>query len=180
MAIDTLTRTIREEYHLDRERRDWILPDKIQNQEIKVRAPNRNSFGFSLDNRQSPPLAFLGNNPPEHIAKMCDAIIVHLTSNNLYFFIIEQKTSSKEDYNKQLANGKFFCEWLVKLFQHHGYWSAEKVEYIGLLVWKPRPSPRKQRTSHQSLQPENHPLFSIYYSIPNRSSFSLSELIHRG
>ena len=179
MTIDTLTRTIRKEYHLRRESRDWILPDKIQNQEIKVRAPNRNSIGFSLDNRQSPPLAFLGNNPPEHIAKMCDAIIVHLVNDTLYFFIIEQKTGSKEDCNRQLANGKFFCEWLVTLYQHHGYWPAEKVKYIGLLVWKPRPSPRKKRTSHQKLLPEKHPMFSIYYSIPNRTSFSLQDLMPR-
>lgn len=152
--IDLLQNSIKQQYYLPRNGKDWELADSV-----KLRAPNHHSFGFSLDNQENPPLAFFSASPPTHIAKMCDAIIALLDKGILYFFIIEQKTSHEEDYRKQLANGKFFCEWLVSLYCHHGYCDPASVQYIGMLVWQPRPSPSKDGTRRRKPEPINFPLF---------------------
>ena len=170
--ISILTDSIDSCYHLRRESRDWLLVDNV-----KIRAKDRHSFGFSLDNSPNRPLAFFSRNPTEHVAKMCDAIIAQMDDDILYLFVIEQKTGNRDDANKQLANGKFFCQWLISLYDYYGYWDARKVEYIGLLVWQPRRSENKGSTSHRAMQPQTHPLFSRYYSIENRTEFSLRELI---
>ena len=170
--ISMLTGSIDPCYHLQRDSRDWILADNV-----KIRAKDRHSFGFSLDNSRNPPLSFFSRNPTEHIAKMCDAIIAQLDDDVLYFLVIEQKSGNKDDADKQLANGKFFCQWLISLYDCHGYWDVRKVEYIGLLVWRPRRSEDKDGTSHRAMQPQTHPLFSRYYSIENRTEFSLRDLL---
>lgn len=164
--IDMLRKSIKQQYYLPQSGRDWELTDKLANT-VKLRVPNRHSFGFSLDNQKNPPLAFFSANPPAHIAKMCDAIVALLCKGVLYFFIIEQKTGHKEDYQKQLANGKFFCQWLVSLYCHHGYCDADSVQYIGMLVWQPRQSPRKGGTAHQKPVSIRNPLFHKCFEEPN-------------
>ena len=107
-TLEKLQKAIDDKYRLTRDGRDWELADGV-----KLRVPNRHSLGFSLDNRKTPPFAFFSGNPPAHVAKMCDAIVVLPYQGSLYFFVVEQKTGNKDDYARQLANGKFFCEWLV-------------------------------------------------------------------
>ena len=166
--IANLRKTIDPKYHLTRCGRDWMLAN-----DVKLRAPNRDSIGFSLDCKDSP-LAFFGGSPPEHIAKMCDAIVAFSRNEQLHFFVIEQKTANKDDYKKQLANGKFFCQWLMSLFQHHGYYSGKPV-YTAMLVWQPRPTPRRGATSHSrrpragdAFQP-----FTRFYSVENQNLVQL-------
>ena len=170
--IRNLSHTIAPVYHLDRNGRDWHLANGVS-----LRAPDRHSFGFSLDNQDIPPLAFFSRNPPLHINKMCDAIIALWNGGKLYFVVVEQKTANKNDYDKQLANGKLFCEWLVALFVHHGYCHSQSVEYVGLLVWEPRPSPRREATAHQPVVPSMHPLFQRHFEARNQTSIPLQGLI---
>lgn len=160
--IDLLQKSIKQQYYLLRNGRDWVLADGVN-----LRAPNRYSLGFSLDNSKNPPLAFFSENPPADIAKMCDAIIVLPHKSILYFFIIEQKTSNKGDYRKQLANGKFFCQWLVSLYCHHGYCDAASVQYIGMLIWQPRQSPSKGEMTHRRKPaPRKTALFPLFFDEP--------------
>ena len=112
--IDIIEKTIALKYRLLRENRDWLLDNGV-----KLRAPNRHSFAFSLDNQDEPPFVFFNASPPEHIAKMCDAIVAMNFKNELYLFVIEQKTQYPKDYKKQLTNGWHFCNWLFSLYKEH-------------------------------------------------------------
>lgn len=173
---DFLEKTIAPRYRLERDGRDWILPDKA----VRLRAPHRSSFGFSLDNQENPPLAFFSSNPPEHVAKMCDAIVALQDKNILYFFIVEQKTMNSGDYIKQLTNGKAFCEWLVSLYKYHGYLNVQRVEFIGLLVWEPRQMPSKGGTSHQqTYKPRNRSPFPRFFNLRNQDLILLQSLTGR-
>lgn len=171
-TLETLQKAIDEKYRLTRDGRDWKLADGV-----KLRVPNRHSLGFSLDNRKNPPFAFFSGNPPTHVAKMCDAIVILPYQVNLYFFVVEQKTGNKDDYARQLANGKFFCEWLVALWCHHGYCDAASVRYVGMLVWQPRQSPRKGRTAHRKPKPGKSPLFDLYFEEPNNPLIMLTSYL---
>ncbi len=125
--IDNIKRTIASKYHLRREKRRWLVDD------IEIQAQDQHSFGFTLDKPDSPPFAFLGSSPPAHVAKMCDAIIAVSDGETLYVFSIEKKTQNKDDYRKQLTNGKLFCDWLFSLYREHKHHSGELV-HIGLLI----------------------------------------------
>lgn len=170
--FETLQKAINPKYHLAREGRYWMLADGV-----KLRAPDRHSLGFSLDNQKNPPLAFFSGSPPAHVAKMCDAIIVLPYRGSLYFFVVEQKTGNKDDYTRQLANGKFFCEWLVSLWCHHGYCDAESVQYVGLLIWQPRQSPRKGKTAHQKPKSRKSSLFDRYFHESNNPLIMLTSYL---
>lgn len=175
MITDLLEETIDPGYRLDRQGRDWLLA-----KDIKVRAPHQHSYGFSLDQPGKRPMAFLSGNPPADIAKMCDAIIALFHQEALYFFVIEQKTMNRDDYFKQLVNGKLFCDWLVSLYDCHGYLrehGVRTIEFIALLVWEPRPVPRKGGTSHKSYQPEQRPPFPKFFDLPNETRIPLKDLI---
>ena len=173
LLTDILNETIALGYHLPRKNRDWLL-DKG----IRLRSPHRNAIGFSLDNAQKPPLAFFSGSPPPDLAKMCDAILALDYREVLYLFIVEQKTADSGDYAKQLANGRLFCEWLISLFRQHDYCSKQqRIEFIGLLVWEPRPTPRKGGTSHQPYEPEKRPGFPRFFNLPNESLIQLRDLI---
>ena len=127
--------------------------------------------------QKSSPLAFFSASPPPYIAKMCDAIVALLHDDMLYFFIIEQKTSHKGDYIEQLANGKFFCQWLVDLYSHYDYCNADSVRYIGMLIWKPRPTPSKEGTEHGKPAQIDSPLFDLYYEVANNPLVMLDTYI---
>ena len=68
---------------------------------------------------------------------MCDAIIAVWFKEGFYLFIIEQKTAHTGDYQKQLANGRHFCNWPISLYEEHGYLPVNPV-YISLLIYQPR------------------------------------------
>ncbi len=175
MITDLLEETIDPRHHLSRQGRDWQLA-----KDIRVRAPHQRSFGFSLDRPGTRPMAFLIGNPPADIAKMCDAIIALFHREVLYFFVIEQKTMNRDDYFKQLVNGKLFCDWLVSLYNYHGYLREHRVrtiEFIALLVWEPRQSPRKGGTSPRSYQPEQRLPFLKFFDLPNETLIPLKDLI---
>ncbi len=172
-VIDTLKRVIDSQYYLPRQQRDWCLPNNV-----RLRAPNSNTIAFSLDNQNNPPFAFMGNSPPEHIAKMCDAMIAFIHKNQVYMFVIEQKTSNKGDYKRQIANGKLFCDWLISLCCYHGYIPNVSIKYVALLVWEPRPTPPKGMTTHkQPKQALSHPLFQRVVDERNNPLVQLQNLI---
>ena len=99
-------------------------------------------------------MPFISGNPPEHIGKMCDAIVVLTYKGMSYLFCIEQKSGHKGDYKKQLMNGAIFCNWLMDLFKVHGHFNQRPI-YLGLLVFKPRAKAvRKGLTSHREDKPE--------------------------
>ncbi len=148
--VDLVQRTINSKYTLEREDKSWFLNEaKEHGGEIAIRAANRYSFAFSLDhpNQDNQPLAFFSAQPPGGIAKMCDAIMVCHHKQQCYLFLIERKTAHRDDYRKQLHNGKFFCDWLLRLYEEHGHVCQSPV-FIGLLIWFPRRSPPRQGTAH--------------------------------
>ena len=172
-VINTLKKVIDGQYHLPRQKRDWCLAN-----DVRIRAPNMNAFGFSLDDEDNPPFAFLGNRPPEHIAKMCDAMVAVIHKRQAYLFVIEQKTSNKGDYKRQIANGKMFCDWLISLCCYYGYIPNESIKYIALLVWEPRPTPMKGLTSHREpKQALSHPLFDRVVDERNNRLIQLQSLL---
>lgn len=168
--ISIIEKTIDPKYRLPRKNRDWLL-----NNGVKLRAPSRHSFAFSLDNQSEPSFAFFNDSPPKNIAKMCDAIVAMNFKNELCLFIIEQKTQHPGEYRKQLSNGKHFCNWLFSLYEEHKYYSRDPV-YIGLLISEPRPTPPRETTTHQNKnQPERDDLFHLF-KLPNTRDISLAEL----
>ncbi len=172
MIINTIKDTIDSAYHLNRDGRAWLLED-----DVKLRAPHQHCLGFSLDNHEKPPLAFFNTSPPEHIAKMCDAIVAIWHKQTLWLLIIEQKTAHKNGYKKQLTNGKLFCDWLVALYKEHGYWSSKPV-FIGMLIWQPRESPRKGTTSHRDeAQFRKSPPFDHFIELKNQTHIALDDLL---
>ena len=172
-VIDTLKNVIDSQYYLPREQRDWCLANNV-----RIRAPNRNTIAFSLDNEKNPPFAFMSTSPPEHIAKMCDAMIAIIHKKQAYLFVIEQKTSDKGDYKRQIANGKLFFDWLISLCCYHGYIPNESIKYIALLVWEPRPTPPRGMTTHrQPKQAPSHPLFHRVVAERNNPLVQLQSLI---
>lgn len=170
--IDIIEKTIHEDYYLSKKNRDWLLDNNV-----KLRAPDRNSLGFSLDNEQRPPFVFFKGDLPAHMAKMCDAIIALYFKRRLYLFIIEQKTANSGQYKKQLANGRCFCDWLFSLYKEHEYCSDDPV-YIGLLIWHPRTSSRKGKTAHKSTpRPKTHHRFKHFFEEKNNRNIYLQKFI---
>ena len=168
--LKTIEKSIHKDFHLTRQGRDWLLDD-----DIKLRVPDRRSFGFSLDNNL--PFVFFSNSPPEHLTKICDAIVALSFKQRLYLFVIEQKSAYPEQYEKQLANGKYFCDWLFSLYREHEYCCSNPVS-IGLLIWQPRQSPRKGTTSHQPKKfTRSHRLFDAFFNEQNTKRVYLSDLI---
>ena len=178
--IETIKDTIDSRYHLKRTGRSWMIGESL---EIKLTAPNRYSFGFSLDHQHHPPLAFFSGEPPTHLAKMCDAIITLKRNNELYLFCIEVKTAHKNSYEKQLANGRIFCDWLIALYKRHDHWKIGSVYILGVLIWQPREKAvRKGTTSHRhngSIQEVNSRDFDSAFHIANRAPIHLCDLLRK-
>lgn len=179
-VIAILEQTIKNQLKLKRDNRDWLIPGT----NIQVRSPHRHSMGFSLDvpGSKQRPLAFFSSSPPQCLAKMCDALIAVVDQRKLYLFAIEIKSGNKDDYRKQLANGRHFWRWLIALYKEHGYLPLQSEPlYIAVLIWKPRERQvRKGATAH----PKNHGIesatqegFTARFEIRNRSSFRLYDLI---
>ena len=170
--IDTIGRTIRGNYRLPGKKCYWLLKDNV-----KLHPSEKLSLGFSLDNEERSPFAFFKDNPPLHMAKMCDAIIALSLRQKLYLFIVEQKTSSSGEYEKQLANGRCFCDWLFSLYKEHEYCTDDPI-YIGLLIWQPRTSPTKGETSHKS-EPTSgtHHSFEYFFEEKNNQNIYLQKFI---
>lgn len=175
--IDLISKAINGKYYnnnnIKRSKNTWILPDNV-----KIRTNGLTSFGFCLDDKQNPPFGFLRNSPPKHLAKMCDAIIVFTDDNTMYFAIIEQKTGQEGHYEKQIANGKLFCEWLVGLCETHYPRSYHRVEYFGILIWQPPPVPMKSTTTLRLPVAQNHNIFHKYFDLEHIPQFSLRSLIN--
>ncbi len=175
--IDTILDTIDPRYHVPRQGRDWIVKSEPK---IKVRSPHRHSAAFCLEHGKSKGLAFFSDNSPRHLAKMYDALIAIRHTDELYLFAIEVKTANKADYNKQLANGKYFWDWLTALFREHGYLN-ETVRHIGLLIWQPREkSVRKGTTTHAGSKlekVESGSLFDLKLEARNVDHIQLIEIL---
>ena len=113
---------------------------------------------------------------------MCDALIAVVDQSKLYLFAIEIKSSNKDDYRKQLANGRHFWHWLIALCKEHGYQPLKPEPlYIAVLIWKPRKKQvRKGATAHRSslgIKAATKEGFTARFEIQNRSSFRLYDLI---
>ena len=132
--IEAIKKTIHPDYHLQRNGKYWKLNEQPT---VKLRVPDPHSIGFSLDNQDRPPLAFLSKSPPRHVAKISDAILVLRYQQKVYWFIIEQKSAYKHGYKEQLINSKYFCDWLTALCKQYQYLVNDPI-YISLLVWQPR------------------------------------------
>lgn len=114
---------------------EWWLPWDDDKTKLKLIPPLGSSSELfcQLDER---PFNFFGGSPPEHVAKMCDAIIALSYKGGLYIFLVEQKTSQEGDYIKQLENGKYFCDWLLVLLRKHGHYKDQDPVFIGLLCMR--------------------------------------------
>ena len=143
--IDTIQQAIDSQYHLSRVKKGWILEESYL--QTKIRTPNIHSIAFSLDHNKpkpfvldhnkSKPFAFFSDSPPADFAKMCDAVLFCFHGNKTYLFLIEVKTGNKADYEKQLINGKLFCDWLIALSIQHKSLDPNTI-VVPLLIWKPR------------------------------------------
>ena len=180
--IAILEQTIDDELKLKRDNRDWLISDI----NIQLRSPHRHSMGFSLDvpGSKQKPLAFFSGDPPRYLAKICDALIAVVDKNKLYLFAIEIKSGNKDDYRKQLANGRHFWGWLIALCKEHGYLlpQAEPL-YIAVLIWKPREKQvRKGTTAHRSnsgIKADTKKGFDARFEIQNHNLIILHELIQK-
>ena len=171
--ISTIQKAIGGGYKFQKRRKGYYQLQK----EIRFYIRDLASVGFSLDNEEQPPFQFLSSSPPKHLAKMCDGIIFSDKDGDLYVAIIEQKTGDSAEYEKQLTNGKLFCEWLISLCRQHGYFTQKSVSYFGLLLWEPRNSPPKGTTTHHKLQANVHPLFSKFFDLQNERRIEMQHLI---
>ena len=180
--IAVLEQTIAGELKLKRDDRDWLIPDTNTN--IRARSPHRHSMSFSLDipDSKQKPLAFFSIRPPRYLAKMCDALIAVVDQSKLYLFAIEVKSERKNNYDKQLANGRHFWCWLIALCKEHGYLPLKPL-YIAVLIWQPREKHvRKGATAHRinsGIETGGQAGFTARFEIQNRSSFRLDDLIQR-
>ena len=181
LFVETVQNAIDVTYQLRRDKRIWLLDDAPQrNQTIKFRAPDKYSMGFSLDNASRPPLAFFSNRPPAHLAKMCDAIIAMAHKGKTYVIIIEAKTAHKDEYNKQLNNGRFFCCWLEFLCKEYGYLDSDLI-YIGMLIWWPRKHAiPKGTTSHNGRLPRRIDAgeFDVCLEVRNQNHIALTDVVY--
>ena len=186
MVIDTIKaikKTIDSRYLLKRKNRDWLLDES--DKRIGIRVPDRNSIAFSLDNENERPLAFFSGNPPEGMAKICDAFLFCVYEGKGYLFIIEVKSAYREESEKQLINGKIFCDWLLALCQEHGHLSTE-FSVASLLLWEPRerevthPLASGRRSDNEDPDIERKPKtrhFGYRLEVKNRRQIALQELI---
>ena len=170
--VGLIKKTIHADYRLNRDKRDWLLDNNV-----KLRPPDRHSFGFSLDNSCRPPFAFFSGNPPKYIAKMCDAFVALSYDDATYIFIIEQKTADSGDYKSQLVNGKLFCDWLDDLYRAYEHDLGDLV-YIGLLIWQPRRESDRD-TTQLPPKPKKHLFFDNFFDIQNKKDIYLKELIRQ-
>ncbi len=180
--IEILEKTIDENIHLQRDKRDWLIP---ANTNIRVRSPHRHSMGFSLDvpAPEQKPLAFFSGEPPRYLAKICDALIAVVHQNRLYLFAIEAKSGNENDNRRQLANGRHFWHWLIALCKEHGYLpSKSEPLYMAVLIWKPRKKQvRKGVTTHQGNSGiemiGKQKGFNARFKVQNLNQFRLYDLI---
>ena len=175
-GVTLFRQCIDEKFYLQREGREWLLED---NWVLKLKTPRRDSLGFRLDEDPSP-FRFFRGSPPEGVAKMCDAIIALSYKGRLYIFLVEQKTKWEDDYEKQLKNGKYFCDWLLVLLREHGRYKDQDTVFIGLLCMR-RSSPGKELATHrkneeiEKIEDKMMP-FELYKAI-DREMIYLAELI---
>ena len=177
--IEHIKKTIRKQCHLQGEGLHWQLNEQPT---VKLRAPTCHSIGFSVDNPDNPqyhPLTLFSKSPPSDISKRPDAILVLKWKQTIYWFIVEQKTHRRAGYEKQLINGKYFCDWLIALHRHHGYLNCDSV-CVGLLVWQPRPKfVSKGTTSHRGNRPSAIAVdtFSYSFEVKNIPDISLIDVL---
>ena len=140
-------------------------------------------MGFSLDvpGSKQKPLTFFSSWPLRYLAKICDAPIV-VDRSKLYPFVIEIKLERKNNYNKQLANGRHFWCWLIALCKEYDYLSLHSEPlYIAVLIWKPREKQvRKGATTHtknHGIESATQEDFTARFEIQNHSQIYLYNLI---
>jgi len=182
-VFELLEQTIDEGYKLEREENHRLLKEeKKPSRLFKIRSVNRHTFAFSLDCEKSKPFTFFSPNPPSGIARMCDAIMACHHNNRCYLFLVEMKTQHKDDYKKQITNGKLFCDWLLQLYKAHGHISARPI-FVSILIWFPRQQPEKGGTAHHDKIKEDiaidQSIFDHAFKIENQSTVSMFDIFKK-
>lgn len=79
----------------------------------------------------------------------------------------------RDDYLLPMENR----DWLFSLYREYNYCSSDPV-YIGLLVWEPRTSPPKGKTSHRdNLVSRTHHLFEHFFEEKNKQNIYLQKFV---
>ncbi len=148
-------------------------------QKTYIQMPNCKSVAFQLD---TPACAFpfLHKSPPKGIAKMCDAIIMASYREKNYIVCVELKTNNKGQYNKQLTNGKLFCDYMLALLKEHEHFdNCFFPSYIALFIWYPRKHPERQTTTHDRQYPrcENPSFPDRCIEIQGQQEIRLEEIL---
>lgn len=148
-TIDVLKKCFKQERCLERDNKEWRLTENGVT--IKFKAPNRESFGFSLDYEDR--FSFFSGTPPKNITKMCDGIIALTHKTQTYIFLIEQKTNYSNNYKKQIINAWHFCNWLLGLLKEHKH-CDDNIKFIGLL-YRNRRNVSKGISTHSKQKPKS-------------------------
>ena len=108
---------------------------------------------------------------------MCDAIAAVCYKGRLYVGIFEQKTKNKNDYWRQLANGKLFAAWLLNVYRTQGY-PVDECTMFGVLAWAPRQIPDKGISHRRAHKPQrNVGEFDWYFEFRNEPRISFMGMI---
>ncbi len=181
--VSLFTETIHKDFHLKRDNRFWILEDEDNKEQLSFRAINSQCLAFSLDevNIKKNPFPFFSENPPVDVSKICDAIIIMEYKQKTFILAVEKKSAHKNDCTKQLNNAKYFCDWLILLFQKYKHHSKKKeLIFCKLLCWKPRKIPSKEPTIHYDTDygcyKSKDKFFNCSCEVQNKSDISLLEL----
>ena len=168
--IQTIKNSIHKTFHSKKQKDTWLLSNNV-----KLRNPQPNDFAFCLENtvNKRDPFGCFEDKPPKGIRKMCDMIITLYHKDSLHVFIIEQKSKTLGQYEAQLSNGKYFCDWFFTLLNKHEHYQ-NNPNFIGLLIREPRKYQNKTPTNHRTKQEsKTHPLFKKFYDIRNETMIHL-------
>lgn len=171
--VSVFDKAIHNNYRLQPKKKRFIFE-----RDVEVHPGGLETYGFKLDKQgDSRPFPFFKDSPPLHVAKMCDGIFVFADGPKLFCALIEQKGQDEKEFERQLANGKLFCQWLVSIFQQHKHIPPAAVTYVGVLVWEPTPFEQKDLTAYTKPKALPHDLFHKFFKIENEKVLYLVDLI---
>lgn len=137
--------TLNRPLSLKREGKNYSLTENNIN--YVFRSPSNKSFAFRIEK-----IKIFSDNPPQDVAKMCDAVFITKYEDKNYIIAVEVKTKHKGDYKKQIRNAQYFCHWIIQLLKESNHYNKEH-QFIGLLVWQVNPSqPRKNPSTPSQFQ----------------------------
>ena len=177
--INVLYSSIRGRYRLPCIDKSFRIREKVgKSQVTKARLfpCDDTTFGIKLDNSSSRPFHFFSDAPSPGLLKMCDGIFIHVKDENIFFVLIEIKTSHPDGSEDQLMNGKLFCQWLVALLRRYNFAPSGQVRYFAVLMWEPSNIP-KATTVPGKPKAIEHPVFDKYFDIQHTRDIDVNDLI---